>query len=55
MSDRTARTSAPRTRRRGRRLSTHAATAGLVVVLLVLTVFSVTAAVANARAAGKAQ
>jgi diguanylate cyclase (GGDEF)-like protein len=32
------------------RLSTSAATAGLVAVLLVLTVFSVTAAVANARA-----
>ncbi|MGY1682573.1 putative bifunctional diguanylate cyclase/phosphodiesterase [Geodermatophilus sp. SYSU D01176] len=32
------------------RLSSHAATAGLVAVLLVLTAFSVTAAVANARA-----
>jgi uncharacterized membrane protein len=31
-------------------LSTHAATAGLVAVLLVLTAFSVTAAVANAQA-----
>ena len=37
------------------RLSTHAATAGLVAVLLVLTVFSVTAAVTNARAAAAAQ
>jgi uncharacterized membrane protein len=35
---------------RGPRLSTHAATAGLVAVLLVLTAFSVTAAVANAQA-----
>jgi diguanylate cyclase (GGDEF)-like protein len=35
---------------RGPRLSTHAAAAGLVAVLLVLTVFSVTAAVTNARA-----
>ena len=32
------------------RLSTHAASAGLVAVLLVLTAFSVTAAVTNARA-----
>jgi diguanylate cyclase (GGDEF)-like protein len=32
------------------RMSTHAATAGLVAVLLVLTFFSVTAAVTNARA-----
>jgi hypothetical protein len=35
---------------RGPRLSTHGATAGLVAVLLVLTAFSVTAAVTNARA-----
>ncbi len=35
---------------RGPRLSTHTATAGLVAVLLVLTAFSVTAAVTNARA-----
>jgi diguanylate cyclase (GGDEF)-like protein len=41
--------------RRSLRLSTHAATAGLVAVLLVLTVFSVTAAVTNARAAAAAQ
>jgi diguanylate cyclase (GGDEF)-like protein len=38
-----------------RQLSAHAATGGLVVVLLVLTVFSVTAAVANASAAANAQ
>jgi diguanylate cyclase (GGDEF)-like protein len=37
------------------RLSTHAATAGLVVVLAVLTVFSVTAAVTNARASAEAE
>ena len=37
------------------RLSTHAATAGLVVVLAVLTVFSVTAAVTNARASADAE
>ena len=37
------------------RLSPHAATGGLVVVLLVLTAFSVTAAVANARAATEAR
>ncbi|NEK59218.1 EAL domain-containing protein [Geodermatophilus sabuli] len=38
-----------------RRLSTHAATAGLVAVLLVLTVFSVFAAILNARATTEAQ
>ncbi len=38
-----------------RRLSAHAATAGLVVVLLVLTVFSVVTAVANASAAREAE
>jgi diguanylate cyclase (GGDEF)-like protein len=37
------------------RLAPHAATGGLVVVLLVLTAFSVTAAVANARAATEAR
>ena len=37
------------------RLSPHAATTGLVVVLLLLTAFSVTAAVANARAATQAR
>ncbi len=37
------------------RLSPHAATGGLVVVLLLLTAFSVTAAVANARAATEAR
>ena len=36
---------------RGPRSSTHTATAGLVAVLLVLTAFSATAAVTNARAA----
>ncbi|MFW3171432.1 putative bifunctional diguanylate cyclase/phosphodiesterase [Geodermatophilus sp. CPCC 206100] len=46
---------AGRRRRRPRRLSTHAATGGLVAVLLVLTVFSVLAAVANARAATRAE
>ena len=38
-----------------RRLSTHAATVGLVLVLAVLTVFSVTASVVNARVAEQAQ
>ncbi len=37
------------------RISTHAATAGLVAVLAVLTLFSVTAAVTNARAASVAK
>ena len=37
------------------RLSTHAASAGMVAVLLVLTAFSVTAAVTNARASAEAQ
>jgi diguanylate cyclase (GGDEF)-like protein len=46
----------PRLRfRRPRRLSTHAATAGLVAVLLVLTAFSVVAAVRNAAAAAEAE
>lgn len=40
---------------RGPQMSTHAATAGLVAVLLVLTAFSVTAAVTNARASAMAQ
>jgi diguanylate cyclase (GGDEF)-like protein len=45
-----------RTGRRARaRFSAHAASAGLVVVLLVLTAFSVSAAVANARAATEAR
>jgi diguanylate cyclase (GGDEF)-like protein len=42
-------------RRARARLSPHAATGGLVVVLLVLTAFSVTAAVASARAATEAR
>jgi diguanylate cyclase (GGDEF)-like protein len=47
---------ATRVRRGARiRLSTHTASAGLVAVLLVLTVFSVTAAFTNARAAAAAQ